>query len=310
MKNLKIFVSLNIMILGCASLQAQFNHAFEMTPNVFCRLSTFKYKAGKTEWCDGSGSGGGLDLGYRYFFTNKRIQSIGLLTGVETAFYEATYEAKILNTALVNSGQYESAADEATILEQYEMKKQRLWMFQVPVMLHITINLSDKSDAKVFKNFPHYSQFLEVALGCKFGFPLKGDYDLIRENKVFNSETQSYTMDIHSKQNSWTYFTYMPSLEISYGLIWFNTDSYNIEHRYNTNSYMRACIAFYFDHGIPQKTNNSLYTPSQTGILAHQPDYDDPLNPLQQVFVPNDAPRYAVAFGIKLKFTFGISGKL
>ena len=297
MKNLKIFVLLAIMILGCVSLQAQ---EYEVTFNGFGGLSTLNYKIENVDAKIGWAGGGGFSFGIGGFKDGWQTKKIywGFLVGVEAALYEAT----TLTFASANNGRYApNVADEATFLEQSEKRKQRLWMIQIPIMAQVK-----------FRNKKNENLYGYLAFGGKLGIPIEGEYlrnstqSLIRKNELLNFEAQSYPANAYSEKNSRKFSTLNPMASIEGGIRWMWDLCNNGKGEGHS---MGFYIGFYVDYGflniIPKKTNNPFYTSSQN-ILAHQPNYNDPINSLQR----NDNDMRYIgrlntwAMGAKFKLSF------
>ena len=284
MKNLKIFISLTIILLSCTILRAgDYKFKPASTFHFFSESSFLKYKIQNVETKAGWAFGGGLGLQF-LGVKNDGTFGFGLGFGVEFA----SYRAKTSVFAPIIGQQDQNAADEAIFLE-FE-KKQKLWMIQIPIMPLFEWT---------FKGTNKKAHSVCFAIGTKLGFTqaLKGNYEYsgngmqnpINEKELLNFEARSYPMDKNS-QKLFT-FTTMVSLEIGYKLNLF---------QYKQDYYT---MGFYIGPYVDWIVLPWCTSFPKPDILAYQPDYDK--TTLQQV--PNDTP-YAgklnmLAVGLKIKLS-------
>ncbi|MDR2585336.1 MAG: OmpA family protein [Prevotellaceae bacterium] len=255
----------------------------EFTINLFGGLSTLNYQIDNTDFK--MGYGGGVGLGFHYFFNNH----VGIVTGLEAAMYNASVSTNSILS-------YDESQNKAFTLNDFK-ETQSLIALQLPIMLQFTQPIG-------------LTKHLFIALGARGGYSLLGGYRQSASSVTYPDYAVTHVAGVVDLGN------YSDNGSIKF--LPFNVmGAAELGVRWKLGGNKALYTGLYFDYGLmdikPELSVNPIFYTSNntseemdystTSILeAKQYQREGNVGYVQQK-VTN------FAGGIKIKFAFGSSKK-
>ena len=296
-RQIKIITIALFFFWGMAGVYAQHKHEISVTGGGGLSSLNYKVSVGEHE----SGLGENFGLGYHYFFSSEW----GIGTGAELAFYNSKYKLDNYNFSSIAIDNESANFEFRSAISGYD-EKQCAMMLQIPLMLQFQTDKADRN-----------RQFF-AAVGAKAGIPLQGKYRTT-VGSVKNAGWYEYEQSLYDTQE-FMGFGKFPNRKTN-GSLDFKTAfflSAETGCKWRLHEKWSLYAGLYVDYGLNNvvKKQNVASLPSFVAYNhTNPPEYA--VNSIfnsqhtrnggaPQAFTEKMRP---IAAGIKLRLTFGKSGK-